>query len=183
MSRVKSLAVSALSTSQRQIYDQISNGPRQEVPGPFAIWLHIPELAHHGHALGKYLTAASGLPPRLMELAILVTAAHWQSEYVWNTHVPIAMESGLTELELDAVRFLQHPPSEAGDVEAVFDFVHGLLRDKAVDDRNWVTVVEAIGQNNVLNLISLVGYYGWVCVTVNAAQVPSERDPFFPLPG
>jgi 4-carboxymuconolactone decarboxylase len=182
MSRVESLRISSLSDSQREIYDQVFNGSGQKVSGPFAIWLHVPELARHADALGRYLRLESGLPPKLIEFTILITAAHWQSEFVWNSHVPLAMETGLTELELDALRFLQQPPSDARDLEAVFDFVHGLLRDKTVDDRNWATVVEAIGHTHVINLISLVGYYGWVCGTANAAQIPSERDPSFPLP-
>ena len=35
-------------------------------------------------ALGEYLRFRSALPPRLSELAILITAAHWRQEYEWE---------------------------------------------------------------------------------------------------
>ena len=35
-------------------------------------------------ALGEYLRFRSALPPRLSELAILVTAAHWQQQFEWD---------------------------------------------------------------------------------------------------
>ncbi|MCG3102321.1 hypothetical protein MAQ58_23285, partial [Enterobacter sp. DRP3] len=45
--------------------------------GPFLGWIASPELAQHAQKLGAFCRYRTGLPLRLSELAILVTAARW----------------------------------------------------------------------------------------------------------
>ena len=63
-----------LTEDQRRVYDQITNGPRGQVRGPLAIWLHRPGLAETAQSLGAYCRYGSSLEPRLSELAILCMA-------------------------------------------------------------------------------------------------------------
>ena len=59
--------------------------------GPFIPLLKSPELMTRVSALGEYLRFRSGLAPRLSELAILITAAHWRQQYEWDVHTPVAL--------------------------------------------------------------------------------------------
>ena len=54
-----------------------------------------PDLAPRLTALADYLRWHSSLPPRLSELAILITAREWTAQYEWYAHYPNAIEGGL----------------------------------------------------------------------------------------
>ncbi|MDR6495870.1 hypothetical protein J2797_005795 [Paraburkholderia terricola] len=60
---------------QKAVLDEILSGPRGNLNGPFLGWIHSPELAQHAQRLGAFCRYRTGLPLRLSELAILVTAA------------------------------------------------------------------------------------------------------------
>ena len=72
--------------AQQEIHNAIASGPRGSVRGPLAIWLHRPGLANIAQALGEYCRYITSLGPRLSELAILVTARIFASEYEWFAH-------------------------------------------------------------------------------------------------
>src|ERR1700694_1687790 len=73
--------------------------------GPGGIRLYSPPVAEHMGGVNDYLRHKSGLDPRLVELAILVTARESDSEYVWTAHEPAAQKAGLEQGVIDAVKF------------------------------------------------------------------------------
>ncbi|WP_420227689.1 carboxymuconolactone decarboxylase family protein [Pigmentiphaga litoralis] len=109
MPRVPDLDPAVMTDHQRKVYDMIASGPRGRVRGPLAVWLNRPGLAEHAQALGQYCRYDSSLPPRLSELAILVLARHWNSEFEWWAHKAIALKAGLPADVIDAIRDRQPP--------------------------------------------------------------------------
>ena len=77
MPRIPLPPVEELNPEQRQVYDAVVAGPRGVVRGPMRAALHNAELADKWQQLGELLRYRTSLPPRLSELAILVTARHW----------------------------------------------------------------------------------------------------------
>src|ERR671913_2409487 len=71
--------------------------------GPFIALLASPELMTRVSTLGEYLRFRSALPPKLSELAILITAAHWRQQYEWDVHAPIALKAGIPHAVIDAI--------------------------------------------------------------------------------
>jgi 4-carboxymuconolactone decarboxylase len=65
-------------------------------------------------AVNDYLRRKSGLEPRLVELAILVTAREVDAEYVWASHEPAARKVGLEQSIIETVKFRQ-PATELGE--------------------------------------------------------------------
>src|SRR5262249_60721151 len=96
MSRVDDLNLEALSAEQRRVYDAIVAGPRGAVQGPLRVWLQSAALADRAQALGAFCRFGTTLPPRLTELAILVTGAHWRARFVWETPAPLTPNTRLT---------------------------------------------------------------------------------------
>ncbi|ETN79341.1 alkylhydroperoxidase AhpD family core domain protein [Necator americanus] len=88
---------------QLEVYERIASGQRKAVTGPLRIWLHNPELADLAQALGEYCRFGSALPPRLSELAIVTTAAHWRSGYEWAAHERHALNAGVSGDALCAI--------------------------------------------------------------------------------
>src|SRR3954464_12170034 len=93
--RFKKLAPEDLSDAQRKVYQDIAGGPRGGVRGPFNALLRSPELAERAPKLVEHIRFGASLPPRLSELAILVTARYWSSQYEWHAHAPHAAKGGL----------------------------------------------------------------------------------------
>ncbi len=84
-----------MTPAQRQAVEEFRRLRGIDPFGPFVALLKSPELLTRASALGEYLRYRSALPPRLSELVILITAAHWQQRYEWDLHAPIALEAGV----------------------------------------------------------------------------------------
>ena len=128
MSRLPELTRDALTDEQRRIHDLIASGPRGRVGGPLATWLYAPQLAERAQALGEYCRYNSSLPPRLSELAILVTAQYWQAGFEWCVHAPLASKGGLADPVIEALRTGAVPDFAQEDERATYAFASELLR-------------------------------------------------------
>jgi len=104
MNRLPDLPRAAMTGEQQRIHDEIAAGPRGRVAGPYKIWLNSPELADAAQKLGGYLRFGSHLPPRLSELAIIVTGAHYKAEFECYAHVRFAHDAGIPEAVTEAIR-------------------------------------------------------------------------------
>jgi 4-carboxymuconolactone decarboxylase len=171
MSRPGQLERAEMNEEQARIYDAIMES-RGSIAGPFGIWLHSPELADRAQSLGEFVRYRTSLPPRLSELAILVTARFWDCQVEWSLHEGFAIESGLSEDIIDAVRHGRDPDFVHDDERAVFDYVNELLHNRFVPHGVFDAAQEALGQTGIVELTGIAGYYSLVAQTLNAFQVP-----------
>ena len=171
MSRPGELERAELSEEQARIYDAIVES-RGSIAGPFGIWLRSPDLADRAQSLGEFVRYRTSMKPRLSELAILVTARFWDCQVEWTLHEPFAVESGLREDIIDAVRNRRDPEFVREDERAVYDYVNELLKNRFVPDDAFNAVQEAFDKTGVVELTGIVGYYSLVAQTLNAFQVP-----------
>jgi 4-carboxymuconolactone decarboxylase len=124
----------------------------------------------------------TSLPHRLNEFAILITARAWDAKYEWYAHYPLALQAGLKpEVAADLAQG-RRPRGMAADEAAVYDFCTELRRDKRVGDATFAAVQTALGDQGVIDLIAVNGYYDMVSMTLNVAQVATPADGALPLP-
>ena len=179
MSRLAPLAPERMSAEQHAIHARISAGPRGRVAGPFVAWMYSPCVARHVDELGTYLRFETGLPARLVELTILQTIAFWRSRFAWNRHVALARDLHISERILDALRYGTVPDHHDMLERAAYDFVDALLHKRATSDLDWQRLVTAFGETGEVDLVAIVGYYGFVAMTLAAdAADREEPDPF-----
>lgn len=152
---------------QKAVLDEILSGPRRSLNGPFLGWIHSPELAQHAQRLGAFCRYRTGLPLRLSELAILVTAARWRAQAEWAIHYPIALDAGVREADAEAIRDGRRPAFENADDALIHDFAGELYDTKRVSDALYARAVERFGHEVVINLVGLLGYYALVAMTLN----------------
>jgi 4-carboxymuconolactone decarboxylase len=172
MSRVPDLDPEKLSPAQRKVYDAILSGPRGHVVGPLRVWLQSAELADRAQALGAFCRFGTSLAPRLSELAILVTGAHWQAGFEWHAHAPIGIKAGLDPAAVEAIRVGKTPSLPKSDEAAVHAFAKELLDTRKVSDATYRRALAEIGQQAVVELVGVMGYYGLISMTINAFEVP-----------
>jgi 4-carboxymuconolactone decarboxylase len=136
--------------------------------GPFIPLLNSPELMTRVSALGEYLRFRSALVPRLSELAILITAAHWRQQYEWDVHAPIALQAGIPQSVLDAVWKGESPGDLDVEQQAVYDLCIAVHRDRTVFPVLRDRAAAALGEQGVLDAIGICGYYSLLAMILNA---------------
>lgn len=181
MLRLPELDPNRLTPEQTAVYDRIASGPRGRVEGPLRVWVTSPELADKAQALGAFCRFGTSLPPRLSELAILVTGAYWQSGFEWYAHAPLATKAGIPAAAVEAIRVGRAPELPQADEQIVYRFSHELVHSRRVSQPTYASAVAAFGEKTVVELVAILGYYALVSMTINAFEVPlppGEPDPF-----
>ncbi|TCT08320.1 carboxymuconolactone decarboxylase family protein [Aquabacter spiritensis] len=182
MSRIALLTREGLSPAQTEVYNSINAGARGGVRGPFRVLLHSPDLARRVEQLGVYVRFQCKVPERLRELAIVTVAAHWRAAYEWYAHAPLAQKQGITETALAAIAQGETPDfSEAGD-RITHAYVAHLLKAGRVSDAVYGEAKALLGEDGIVDLTGLVGYYTLLALQLNAFQVPVPDDAETPWP-
>ena len=161
-----------LDAAQKAVYDKVVSGPRGTVVGPLRAAIHNPALADAWQALGQVLRYETSLPRALNELAILVTARHWNSELEWTIHAGAARAAGLNDTVIEAVRSCDVPDFAHADERAVYEFSRELLEHGAVGDAAYAAILDRWGTVGAVELTAVVGYYSMVAMTLNAHRIP-----------
>jgi 4-carboxymuconolactone decarboxylase len=95
--RMPPIAPQALSPAQKEAVAKSFNNSAP-TGGPYAAWLRSPVVLSGRKIVGDYLLAYKGaLPPKLTEIAILMTARHWTQQYIWYQHIPLATKAGVRQ--------------------------------------------------------------------------------------
>ena len=170
--RFPQLKPQAMTAEQRQVADAIASGPRGGLRGPFQAWLRSPELADRLQRVGEYLRFSSNVPPRLNELAILITARAWDAQFEWWAHRRLALEAGLDAAIADDIAAGRRPARLADDEAAIYDFCIELRTTRRVSDVTLERALDLLGEAGVIDLIGVSGYYDVVSMTLNVAEVP-----------
>ena len=145
---------------------------RGEPGGPWAVILRSPELLNRLRGVSDYLRFNSSLPPRLSELVILITAREWTQNYEWAAHHRLALEGGLSPDIAAAVADGLRPEGMAADEAALYDFCTTLHRDGRVSDATYARAVDEFGEQGVVEMVGLSGYYTLIAMVLNTARTP-----------
>jgi len=169
--RMAEIPLDQMTPAQRGVAEAIMSGPRKGMNGPFNAWLRSPELADRLQKVGEYVRFNTSLDKRLNEMAIIMTAQYWGSQYEWYAHAPLAIKAGLDPEIVAALGAGRKPEKMKDDEAIVWEFTTQLRRDHEVDDALYARAVEKFGENGVMDLIAVNGYYDVVSMTLNVAHV------------
>jgi 4-carboxymuconolactone decarboxylase len=170
--RFKPLAYAEMSGPQKQMFENLISGERRGAAGPFNVLLRSPEMGDLAQQFGASMRFHSSIPPKLNELAIIITARHWTSHYEWYAHKSAAQRAGVNQAIIDAIAAGKRPASMAADEAAVYDFVNELLTSKQVSDATFKAAKDTFGERGVVDLIGVSGYYQLVSMLLNVDRYP-----------
>ena len=150
--------------------------------GPGSIRLYSPQVAEAMTGLNVYLRRKSGLEPRLVELAILVTAREMDCEYVWTAHEPAAQKAGLAQGIIDTVKY-RKPLTGMGDKEAVIvQLGRDSISKHKVGSDTFARAVKLFGNQGVVNIVSLIGDYAATTILLNVSDQHVRDKSLLPIP-
>lgn len=178
MRRMQGVDRDAMTGRQREIVAEIEQGPRGRAGGLMMLWLHSPDLAEHAQRVGAYFRTQDNLPPHLMEMVVLVTARHWNCEYEWVQHEPLARKKGLDDAIIEAIRERREPSFSDAGAKAVYDFTTSMLSAHQVSDATFDAVRERFGERGIVDVSILIGHYIHGAILINAVRMgPPEGTP------
>jgi 4-carboxymuconolactone decarboxylase len=140
--------------------------------GPFNAMVHAPDVGARVVELGTVLRFGTSIERRLVELAIITVGAHWRAEYEWWAHARMAREHGVGEDTIDAVGRGQVPPFDRDDERIVHSVASQLVATGRIDRPTYDESRQLLGDQGLVELVSLCGHYCLVSFVLNAFEVP-----------
>jgi 4-carboxymuconolactone decarboxylase len=189
MTRLPLLRRNDLDETQHALFDALTSGPRGvrivntdgSLLGPYNAWLYSPAIGDAAQQLGAALRFRSSLPPPLLELAIIITAREWTAQFEWWAHARLAARAGLAQEVIAAIKERRRPAFAVTEQAAIYDFCRELLDTHRVSDPVYAQAITLLGEAGVLELVSLMGYYGLISMTLNTFEVPLPEGEAKPL--
>lgn len=142
--------------------------------GPFNAAVHAPDTGKALLALGGTLLARTSIERRLTEIAILTVGARWQAEFEWSEHSQIARDHGVPDAVVEAIGGGADPPFETDDERIVHAVASQLARAGRIDTEAYRAAGALLGDQGMVELVTLCGYYTLVSFLLNAFEVPVE---------
>jgi 4-carboxymuconolactone decarboxylase len=180
--RYPALNPEQLSPQQKAYIENLQKPPRNNTTAlknpPFKVYMRSPDLANKLEAVSDYVRWGTGLEPRLTELAIMVTARQWSSQWIWRGHYRAAVRGGLDPSVGADIAAGRRPTKMKGDEEILYNYAMELYRDRAVSDTSYAAAVKQFGEKGLIDLVATMGYYDTVAMTLITAKAiaPKEDD-------
>lgn len=171
-----------LSAAQRAAIAEMVAGPRGECSGPFLALLRSPELMTHLQRTGRYLRYESVLEHRLIELIVLMVARHWDQQFEWAAHSPLAIEAGIAVGDVEALARSDRPAGLDNSASATWDLVDELHRTGQVSAATYSRAIAQLGDAGLVEAVVTAGYYGTLAMIMNTARTAAPALPPVTLP-
>ena len=192
--RFKIIPFTEMTPPQRAYADAVMAGPTAAtgsaavvkgatfLGSPFNVYLRSPVLAQSLRQTAEYIRFNTTIPHKLNELAILVTARHWGSQYEWFAHHRLAMKAGLNPAIAEDLANGKRPAGMSDEETAIYNFSHELHTRHEVSDATYKAVVDRFGEQGAVDLIAVNGYYTMVSMILNVDRAPIPGGGKPPLP-
>jgi len=179
--RFPGLTYEEMTPEQKAITDRALAG-RGPI-GTFNILLRSPELSEsmRGTAGPR---ANSAISAKQSELAILMNARLWTTQFEWYVHHRAAVQVGLDETKITALIEGRRPENMLPDEGVVYNFLQQLQTAKRVSDAAFEAAREKLTEKGIVDLIGVVGFYGVTSMLMNADRYPmppGQKPELMPL--
>jgi 4-carboxymuconolactone decarboxylase len=183
--RMPPIPADKLTDVQKKIVEEIVAGPRGTFVGPFIPLLRSPEFMSRLQKVGEYLRYNTKLGANISEFIILIAARQWTQQFEWESHYAVAQKAGVKPETVAAISEGRRPAGMSADEEMVHDFCIELHHNRCVSDAAYARVVSRFGEQGVIDIIGLCGYYTLLGMVMNVARTPlppGKTPPLAPFP-
>ncbi len=144
--------------------------------GPHSILLHSPPLDKPALELGNYFRYDSIVKSPEKELAIITGAREKDCLYVWAAQVAAGRRSGLREEAIAVVKEKRDVSALEPHEAEIVTYVRQLFRSNRVDQATFDALKNRYGEPWLIEMTTVVGYYGMLAGVVNAFEVAAPAD-------
>lgn len=160
--------------AQKKVVADITSGPRGAAGliGPFVPLLRSPDFMDRLQKTGEYLRYHNTIGTQLTEFTILVTSREWTQNFEWYSHGQLALKAGVPAEVIAAIREGRRPSGMSDDQSMLYDFCTELHANHSVSDETYARVLKRFGEQGVVDLTGLTGYYTMLSMIMNVARTP-----------
>jgi len=147
---------------------------RGPLGGPSKIWVHNPKLAKAAAPFGGHFQRGNySLSEREREIAVIVINSKWRSAYPTAAHERRGKEVGLPAATVEAM--LAGLPASFSDEreQIVYEMAICLSNARWVPKGLYERAVKALGHVGITDVITLMGHYTSVSMTLAFYDVPA----------
>ena len=187
MGRLTPLDLDNLTPEQQSVYDAMQSGPRGArhgklgLVGPFGVWVRAPGIGDAVQALGAAARFETSIDEATKEVAICTVGAHYKARFEFATHQALAIQAGISEAATVAIQQGQIPVFDSENHKVCHLVAQQLLDRHCIDNETYQRATAIWGEEGMIELVSIIGYYCIVSLTLNAFEVPivpGMQDPF-----
>ena len=177
------IAAGKMTPAQKKSIAALAATPRGSTgaAGPWVPLVRSPELMDRIQAVGEYLRFHNTIPQKLVEMTILMTSRRLMNQYEWNAHYPLALKQGLKMDVARAIADGRRPSGLVEEEEMVWDFNDELIHNQGVSDATYAQVLKRFGEQGVVDLTVITGYYSTIGLMMNVARTPAPIIPDVPV--
>lgn len=144
------------------------------IAGPLLVWLHAPVVGNAQQAFGAVLRFELTLSARVRELVILSTAHSTGSGFQILAHERMAYDAGITLEQLDALRERREPTLADPVERTAWHTTSRILATGDLTDDEFTEAAETLGQEGLVELVTLIGYYRLLALQMRICAIPAE---------
>lgn len=177
MARIPFVTTGDVLESERAAYDAFlqKRGSRPNA-GPYALLLHMPELAQRLESLRLCIREEKSLPQKLQELVMLTVAREMDCAYIWYAHAAAARDAGVRGEIVDSIRGKRALTALNPDEQTAVDFARELLRNRKVSQPTFDRASASFGRRGTLTLTNLIACYATLAYVMNAYELEAPGD-------
>lgn len=146
---------------------------RGRLSGPNKIYLHNPKLAKVIGPVGAHFRTGYSLSEREREIVVSIVNGKWHSAYPTSSHERAAKAAGLPNEKVEAI--LSGLPTSFSDKreQVIYEMATCLIDSRWVGKGLYDRAVEALGHVGITDVITLMGHYTSVSMTLAFYDVPA----------
>ena len=154
--------------------DQAEMAAKAQRSGPFPAFLRAPLLWQALQPLRRYLAEASSLEDQTREAVMLAVARELGSTAAFAAHAVLAERAGLDRAVVERIGTGELPSGLPPPTRIAIECSLSLLRRHVIDDALFASARSALGEQGLLDVIGLTGFFTTICLTLNAAQITGD---------
>jgi 4-carboxymuconolactone decarboxylase len=160
-------------TAEQKEFEKLLTSPPRNgtlATGPFKVYFRSPVFGLEAIRMSDYLRWGTGMEPRLVELAIIISARNSGSDYIWHAHYPAAVKGGLDPSVGADIAAGKRPTKMKADEEIIYNLLSDIYRDQKVSDASYKAALAKYGEKGITDIIGLAGYYGITAMALMASD-------------
>lgn len=182
--RTPKLSPADMTPRQRELYDAFTTGPRANPDQPFRLydedghltgppstWILNPEIGLALERFGGQMRWGIHTSGATREAVILAVAYAERSDFEVFAHEPAGRSEGLSDEDFAVLREGRVPDNASDETRIAHALALELIRTREVSDETWARASEVLGLAVVFEIVTLVGYYQLVALTLSAFQI------------
>ena len=176
MTRMRVLSREDMNDKQGALYDSFVEEGKPHA-GPYWAYVRHPSLMRLWSEVGDWLRSSALSGPE-RQIAILTAVRFWDAKYPWAVQVRASLVAGVGQDVIDAINERRDPGLPDARERMAHEMAKQLTGTHRLTDQTYMDAEKLFGEDDLVSLIGLVGFFGMVSTTANAIDAtPPDEAP------